>query len=346
MNEFTLYPHRRYNSLTGEWILVSPHRTQRPWQGHKETKQTITMPSYDNDCYLCPGNKRAGNQINPHYSNTFVFTNDFSALLPTTPKIENTEIFFTTHTEQGICKVICFSPHHNLTIPEMDITSIEHVIRTWIQEYGELSKIDAINYIQIFENKGSIMGCSNPHPHGQIWASQSVPVEPVKEHIQQKAYFESHGQTLLQDYIHAEIEKQERIVINSEYFVALVPFWAIWPFETMIVSKRPIQHITEFTKNEIHDFALVYKELTCRYDNIFETSFPYSAGIHQAPCDGNDYKEWHFHMHFYPPLLRSAEIKKFMVGFEMLANPQRDITPEQAADKIRSVSAIHYSTNS
>lgn len=346
MENFTTYPHRRYNCLTGEWILVSPHRTQRPWQGHVDKKQSSQLTQYDTDCYLCPGNKRAGNEHNPNYTGTFVFTNDFAALLPTTPHISNDEPFFNSHTEQGICKVICFSPQHNLTIPQMEISAIEQVIQTWIREYTELSQLPYINYIQIFENKGSIMGCSNPHPHCQIWASQSVPVEPAKEQIQQLAYYNTHSSTLLHNYLAAELYKQERIVIESTHFVALVPFWAVWPFETMIVSKRAVQHITQLTHEEITNLAAIYKELTCRYDNIFQTSFPYSAGLHQAPCDGNKHDEWHMHMHFYPPLLRSAEIKKFMVGYEMLANPQRDITPEQAAQTLRSVSPIHYTTNS
>lgn len=346
MKYFDTHPHRRYNSLTGEWILVSPHRTQRPWQGHRDTTKETRLPQYDPTCYLCPGNTRAGNAVNPPYTKPYVFTNDFSALLPDTPSEKSNEPFFISHTEQGLCKVMCFSPRHDLTIPQMELTDIQQVIHTWIDEYRELATLPAINYIQIFENKGSIMGCSNPHPHCQIWASQSIPVEVEKEQKQQEAYYTQHKTTLLGDYIAAELQKQERIIIETPHIVALVPFWAVWPFETMIVCKRPIQHITQLHPEEIQEFAAVYKELTIRYDNIFNTSFPYSAGLHQAPCNGNDFPEWHVHMHFYPPLLRSAEIKKFMVGYEMLANPQRDITPEQAAHTLRSVSPIHYSVNS
>ncbi len=346
MDNVNSHPHRRYNSLTGEWILVSPHRTLRPWQGQVHAAPQTKLPQYDPSCYLCPGNTRAGNAVNPHYTKPYVFTNDFSALLPNTPATSNNEPFFVSHTEQGICKVMCFSPRHDLTIPQMEQSDIEQVIHTWIEEYISLSHIPYIHYIQIFENKGSIMGCSNPHPHCQIWASQSIPVEVVKEQTQQETYYTQHNTTLLSDYIKAELQKQERIVIETKHMVVLVPFWAVWPFETMIVSKRPIQHITELLPEEIQEFAAIYKELTIRYDNIFNTSFPYSAGLHQAPCDGNEHKAWHMHMHFYPPLLRSAEIKKFMVGYEMLANPQRDITPEQAAHTLRSASTIHYTQNS
>jgi UDPglucose--hexose-1-phosphate uridylyltransferase len=238
--------------------------------------------------------------------------------------------------------VVCFSPNHNETLPEMSVASIETIVRTWQQEYTDLGKIDYINYVQIFENKGSVMGCSNPHPHGQIWAQSSLPTQVEKTQNNLKAYFDQHQRTLLQDYIQEELLKEERIVIENDHFVALVPFWAIWPYETLIVSKRAVPKITDFTPEEVQHFAAILKQLTTKYDNLFETSFPYSSGIHQAPTDGEDHPEWHFHMHFYPPLLRSATVKKFMVGYEMMGESQRDITPEKSAAMLREQSNVHY----
>lgn len=338
-------PHRRFNPLTQEWVLVSPQRNKRPWQGKQETLAPAQGVSFDKDCYLCPGNKRAQNSINENYTDTFVFINDFSALLPQKMETkiagEQEELFQWQH-EQGICKVICFSPDHSITLPLMSVSAIEKVVYTWMSEYALLSKLDDINYVQIFENKGEIMGCSNPHPHGQIWASNSIPDLVMKEQQSQLAYFETHDKTLLADYLQQESDKQERIVISNNSFVVLVPYWAVWPFETMIISKRSFSRITDMDAGEVTDFAAILKQLTTLYDNIFETSFPYSAGIHQAPTDGATHSEWHFHMHFYPPLLRSATIKKFMVGYELLAGPQRDITPEAAAEILRKLPTTHY----
>ena len=337
------HPHKRYNPLTGDWVLVSPHRAKRPWQGQVEKQISAERPSFDPGCYLCPGNERAGGHKNPAYQGTFVFTNDFSALLTNTPDGEYKDgELFQAESESGICKVICFSENHSLTIPEMEVEHIKNVLDLWCEQFDELSKNPAINYIQIFENKGAIMGCSNPHPHGQIWSSKGIPVEPAKEQKTQKAYFDKHGKTLLSDYLTAELEKKERILVENESFVALVPFWATWPFETMIISKRSVQNILQLSEKEKTDFAGIYKKLTIKYDNLFETSFAYSAGLHQAPSDGKDHPEWHLHMHFYPPLLRSASVKKFMVGYEMLGTPQRDITAEQAAQRLQNLSEIHY----
>jgi UDPglucose--hexose-1-phosphate uridylyltransferase len=337
------HPHTRLNLLTGDWILVSPHRTKRPWQGKVETLPADNRPSYDPKCYLCPGNERADGSVNPQYTDSFVFTNDFSALLSDTPAGEvNVEGLLKAQSEKGICRVISFSPDHSLTLPLVSEQGIEKVIELWQQEFRELSADPSIRYIQIFENKGEIMGCSNPHPHGQIWASSNLPLELVKETREQKRYFEEKGRSLLSDYVQLELKQGERIVLENEHFVALVPFWAVWPYETMIVPKRHFQNILQFTEEEKTAFAQILKKLTAKYDNLFEISFPYSAGMHQAPVNDGEHPEWHWHMHFYPPLLRSATVKKFMVGYEMLANPQRDVTAEWAAERLRSLSEVHY----
>lgn len=337
------YPHRRLNRLTGEWVLVSPHRMKRPWQGKVEKLADKEKVSYDSGCYLCPGNKRANNEMNPDYNETYVFDNDFSALLPNTPETEyNENDLLMAISEKGICRVVCFSPDHSLSLAEMELPAIENVVKTWVKEYTELGSREYINYVQIFENKGDIMGCSNPHPHGQIWAQESIPAEPMKELLHQRAYFEDNGRTMLSDYLANELSQKERIVLENNSFVVVVPFWAVWPFETMIISKRKVGSIAGFSDAELKDLADIIKRLTIKYDNLFEVSFPYSSGMHQAPTDGKEYPCWHWHFHFYPPLLRSATVKKFMVGYEMLANPQRDITPEASAARLRELSEIHY----
>ncbi|MBE9469606.1 MAG: galactose-1-phosphate uridylyltransferase [Bacteroidetes bacterium] len=335
--------HRRFNPLIGEWVLVSPHRAKRPWLGKEEEDVVENHPAYDSKCYLCPGNVRANGIKNPDYTGPYVFDNDFAAIRMDCPdgKYEEGELF-KTKSEKGICKVVCFSPKHNLTIPEMSVDNIKKLIDIWQSQFSELKKITSISNIQIFENKGSVMGCSNPHPHCQIWAQESIPVELSKEGCCMKQYYSKHKRTLLTDYLTLELKKKERIVIENEHFVALVPFWAVWPYEIMIVSKHEYQDITQFNDEVKKDFAEMYKKVTIMYDNLFETSFPYSAGIHQCPTNGEQYPEWHFHMHFYPPLLRSAKVKKFMVGYEMLAEPQRDISAEISAEILRNLSKIHY----
>ncbi|MBS9462901.1 UDP-glucose--hexose-1-phosphate uridylyltransferase [Flagellimonas sp. 389] len=337
------HPHRRYNILTGEWVLVSPHRTNRPWQGKREKPTLEEKPKYDKNCYLCPSNKRASGDINPKYTSAYSFINDFSALLSDTPNHEINNGLLKAKGESGICKVICFSPDHSLTLPLIQLEDIEKVIILWQKEYHELGNKDKINHVQIFENKGAIMGCSNPHPHGQIWAQHSIPQEVLKKTSKQIEYWKANKRSLLYDYVSQEITVQERVIFQNEDFVALVPYWAVWPYEIMIVPKRHLQRITDLTEKERKSFASSIKTITTKFDNLFETSFPYSSGIHQAPTDGKEHPEWHFHMSFYPPLLRSSTIKKFMVGYEMFANPQRDITVEQAAVTLKNLSNVHYS---
>jgi UDPglucose--hexose-1-phosphate uridylyltransferase len=336
-------PHRRLNPLTGEHVLVSPQRTQRPWQGKVERIQEAARPEHDPKCYLCSGNERAGGKRNPQYTGTFAFDNDFAALLP----LENSEQIQDDHLfcavpEYGICRVLCFSPRHDLSLPELSSEEIEEVISVWTDETRTLSKNPNITNIQIFENKGELMGCSNPHPHSQIWATQRLPNEPAKELIQQKAYFNKHSRPMLEDVVQRELEANRRIVIVNEHWAALVPFWAAWPFETIVLPRFRASSLLDLNLLQRKSLADILKRLTTRYDNLFEVSFPYSMGFHQAPFDSEDHTEWTLHMHFYPPLLRSAVIRKFMVGFEMLGMPGRDITPESAAERLRELSEIHY----
>lgn len=344
--DFNNGPHRRYNILTGEWVLVSPHRTKRPWQGKTEKPSDSASPSYDPHCYLCPTNERMGGAINPNYKKPYAFTNDFSALLKETPKKEYSNGLLWAKSESGICKVVCFSPDHSLTLALMEVKDIENIIALWQEEYKTLGAMDGIDHVQIFENKGDVMGCSNPHPHGQIWAQRSIPRETQKKSQQFLRYWEKHQRSLLTDYIGQEQEMKERIVLQNDHFIVLVPYWAVWPYETILIPKKQRAHIGQLTEGEKRAYAAILKAITVRYDNIFNTSFPYSAGIHQAPTDGKAHPEWHFHMSFYPPLLRSATVKKFMVGYEMFADPQRDITAEQAAETLKNVPEIHYSIDS
>ncbi len=334
--------HRRLNPLTNEWVLVSPHRTKRPWQGKQEQAVISQDKPYDSSCYLCPTNTRNNGIQNPDYSQVFVFDNDYAAILPDEENWDLQKGLLSAKGELGICKVICFSPNHSLTLPEMKVGNIQRVVAEWQQQFNALAQLDHIHNVQIFENKGAIMGCSNPHPHGQIWAQNSIPQEIAKRTATQQAYFSKYNKSLLDSYIKQEEEAGERIVDSNEFFVALVPFWAIWPYEVMIVPKRHFQTISQMTEAEISGFAQILKSVTIRYDNLFNTSFPYSAGMQQAPTDGQGHEGWHFHYSFYPPLLRSASVKKFMVGYEMFANPQRDITAEQAAETLRNVSTLHY----
>lgn len=338
------HPHRRLNPLTGEFVLVSPHRTQRPWQGRLETPTQDRRPSYDPGCYLCPGNARAGGQVNPVYESTFAFDNDFAALLPGKGNISELapDSLFWSEPESGLCRVVCFSPRHDLSLPELSLSELEAVLSTWTEETRVLSANPDIRYVQVFENKGEMMGCSNPHPHSQIWATQHLPNEPAKELARQRDYLVSHGRCLLEDYLKEELQQAERLVRVNADWVALVPFWAAWPFETLVLPRRPLRTLLDLTQGERASLADLLKGLTTRYDNLFGISFPYSMGFHQAPCDDEPHPEWILHLHFYPPLLRSATVRKFMVGYEMLATPGRDITPEAAAERLREMSESHY----
>jgi len=325
---------------------VSPHRAERPWRGQREQSTPPVDQAYDPSCYLCPGNERAGGARNPNYTSTFVFTNDFAALKPDTQADRQDESgrgLLRSESEAGICKVVCFSPRHDLTLARMTVPEIEQVVNTWAEQYAEIAALPYINYVEIFENRGEIMGCSNPHPHGQIWANQTVPNEPRKEEGSQKAYAEKYGSCLLCDYLKLEEQARTRIVVEDSDFAVLVPFWAVWPYEVLLVSKAHISDMNSLDSSLRHGLADIFQQITVRYDNLFETSFPYSMGFHQAPTDSQPHPEWHLHAHFYPPLLRSASVRKFMVGYELLAGPQRDITPEVAAATLRDLPATHYS---
>jgi len=331
-------PHRRYNPLTREWVLVSPQRAKRPWQGQVEKPAKETLPQYDPTCYLCPTNARAGGIKNPAYTGTFVFDNDFPALMPDQSANEVPAMkhgLLQAEAERGICRVICFSPRHDLTLPQLPHPEVKAVIATWADQSRELESLEWIRYVQIFENKGAIMGCSNPHPHSQLWATHSIPNEPAKEFISQAEYFAAHRSCMLVDYLKEEEQSGERIIAENEHFAALVPFWAIWPFEVLVIARRPIARLANLSTEEQDSLASIFSDVTRRYDRVFNVSFPYSMGFHQAPAEGESHPEWVLHAHFYPPLLRSAAVKKFMVGYEMLAMPQRDLTPESAAARLR-----------
>lgn len=329
------YSHKRFNILTGEWVLVSPHRAKRPWQGQNEKISNQKQPTHDSSCYLCAGNTRVNGEENPKYEDVFVFTNDFAALQTTSPKFALNEGLLKAESEQGICKVICFSPDHSKSLANMSVENINKVVKTWQNEYTVLGSNNMINYVQIFENKGAVMGCSNSHPHGQIWSQSTLPNEVYKKDQQQRAYFSKYNSSLLGDYLKQELEVNERIIYQNDDFVVLTPFWAVWPFETMIVPKKQCENITKISEQDSLNFADAISKTTKAYDKLFNCSFPYSSGIHQSPTNGEINDHWRWHMSFYPPLLRSATVKKFMVGYEMFGSPQRDITPEQAAKRLR-----------
>ncbi len=365
------HSHRRRNALTGQWVLVSPHRAKRPWQGQQEAAQDETLPAHDPGCYLCAGNARVSGDVNPAYSGTFVFTNDHAALMPAVPAAPaSADPLFQLHEARGTSRVICFSPDHAKTLPELSLDAIGQVVDTWCEQSAELGRTHA--WVQVFENKGAVMGCSQPHPHGQIWATGHLPNEATAEDREQRAYFERHGRPLLLDYVEREAASGERVVVETPHWLAVVPYWATWPFETLLLPRFAVQQLPQLTGVQRADLATALKKLTSRYDNLFRCSFPYSMGWHGAPFampePGPEHADerraapspaaapsgggrgtprpgadgWQLHAHFYPPLLRSATVRKFMVGFEMLAEAQRDLTPEQAAERLRALSDQHY----
>jgi UDPglucose--hexose-1-phosphate uridylyltransferase len=340
----TEHPHRRFNPLTGDWVLVSPHRTKRPWQGQVERLPPDDRPAYDPTCYLCPGNERAGGAHNPDYTGTFVFTNDFAALLTDTPTGPQTIApLMQAEAVVGTSRVLCFSPRHDLTLPLMSLPDIRRVVDVWAEQIRDLGQ--TYRWVQVFENKGSAMGASNPHPHGQVWASSFLPTLPAREDAHQRDYYAAHGQPMLLDYLEQELAAEERLIAVNEEWAALVPYWATWPFEAMLLPRRPAARLTDLDDAARDGLAAIVKRLTTRFDNLFETSFPYSMGWHGAPTGDlieDDARHWQLHAHYYPPLLRSATVRKFMVGYEMLGEAQRDITPEQAAARLREVSETHY----
>jgi len=340
--------HRRFNPLLDEWVLVSPQRNARPWQGRVEAREP-EFPEYDADCYLCPGNARAHGIRNPRYSSTFAFDNDFPALTPETAAAGResaapTSDLLSSRPERGLCRVLCFSPRHNQTLARMDAADIRGVVDAWVAEYAAAAAHPWARYALVFENRGVMMGASNPHPHGQMWVTESVPNEPARERESFDRHLTDRGTCLLCEYMQCEANHRVRLVCGNDHFVALVPFWATWPFETLVLSRRHLGRLDQLTDAERDGLAGVLKRLTTRYDNLFGAPFPYSMGVHQEPMRDGAGRDWHLHLHFYPPLLRSATIRKFMVGFELLGSPQRDLTPEEAAGRLQSVGEVHYRT--
>ena len=335
----TQHPHRRYNPLSDSWVLVSPHRMQRPWLGQEDAPDTDARAAHDPACYLCAGNTRVTGEVNPDYDGTFVFGNDFAALLTDSPSPETTDPLFRSEAARGEARVICFSPDHGKTLAEMTTPEIRAVVDTWAEQAAQLGA--EWRYVQVFENKGAVMGCSNPHPHGQVWASDFVPDLVAREDTAQADYTAAHGRAMLLDVAAKEAGGPREVCANDDW-LAIVPYWAAWPFETLLLPRFAVQHMDELTGVQRDSLADILRRLTAKYDNLFGCSFPYSMGWHSAPNGPEAASHWQLHAHFYPPLLRSASVRKFMVGYEMLAEAQRDLTPEQAAERLRALPDVHY----
>ena len=341
-SELLSQPHRRYNPLIDEWVLVSPERTNRPWLGRRDPRPPADLPAYDPECYLCPGNTRANGNINPTYADTFVFTNDFAALQPDTSTARLDDGLLRAEGEQGTCRVLCFSPQHNLTMAGMSPAAVRRIVDVWAAETRDLGR--HYRWVQVFENRGETMGASNPHPHGQVWAGTALPREAAREDAGQRRWWEATGHRLLLDYAGQEHDGP-RVVHEDDDWLLVVPFWALWPYETLVIPKRPVQRLPELHEGQRESLGVALIEVLSRYDNLFQLPFPYSMGWHQAPFDDGNHDHWQLHAHFYPPLLRSASVRKFMVGYELLAETQRDMSPEEAAARLRTISAIHYSND-
>jgi len=337
------HPHRRLNPMTGDWVLVSPHRARRPWQGQAEAPDNECRPDHDPDCYLCPGNLRVNGERNPPYSSTYVFDNDFAALKADSPGVACEDPLFTMRSEQGCSRVICFTPDHSKTLPELSVEQLTDLVASWRDQTRELGKDYA--WVQVFENKGAMMGCSNPHPHGQIWAQSQIPTLAARKQTRFEAYRRDHGNTMLADYLEREQTSGERRVCENEDWLVVVPYWAAWPFETLLLPRFDVRRLSELPEEKFAGLADILKQITSRYDNLFQVSFPYSMGWQGAPFDGADHPEWRLHAQFFPPLLRSASVRKFMVGYELFAEAQRDLTPEQAAERLRNLPATHYKSD-
>jgi len=335
-------PHRRYNPLLDEWVLCSPHRLERPWQGQTETSVRETLPAYDPDCYLCPGNARAKGEKNPGYATTFAFDNDFPALLASSTENGPDDGLLVARAEAGRCRVLCFTPYHDLSLARMSEAAIRNVVELWAEEHQALARDGRFAYVQLFENKGALMGCSNPHPHCQVWATEHVPTLPARKLERQRVFFEKNGRDLLGAVLERELRERERVVCENAHWVCVVPFWAVWPFETMLLPRRAVGDIASLSAPEREALAAIVRRLTVRYDNLFECSFPYSMGWHSRPCDGAEHPYWRLHATWLPPLLRSATVRKFLVGYELTAEPQRDLSAEDAARRLRETSERHY----